>query len=648
MSHRARLIFAAVLTAIFTMLINPASASAHAVMVASAPGGWQFLDSSPSEVSLRFTEPVDVGLANIKLINPRGKEVTGLGAPQHPDGKPDSVSVRIPETLANGTYTVAWRVVSADTHPVQGAFTFSVREATAPGDASAAQESDGLTGVLYGVARWLATIGFVLFVGTVFLIAVCWPAARSRRGVRGLAVSGLATAALGSVAAVLFYGPYATGTSLADVVDGDVIGAALDSRIGIGLAVRVVLLVVASGVLLLFLRRDSVTTTATATATAIASVKAKVKVAAGVGASGSGIGTGTGTGTGSGDLDDGVDIDQDVDDHFTGVVEGDLPARQRVRRGVFVALGAGVLASTWSLVAHASVDGGFAPLSVLIGLIHLTATAVWLGGLPALGLLLRSGDLTAMRAAIPRFSAIAGWCVAVIAVTGLYQAWRQVGSVSALVSTTYGWWLMGKLVLVAVLLATGAFARRWVRKHYEFEIISVTDKRRAKRGPEPTEVGRFGRMLTAEMALAVVLLGVTASLAGVEPARAEQDRVRNPPQAGATEGPLSLAIPFDAGGFSGKGQLGLVFTPAKVGHNELHIAVLDAVGKPKQVPEMRAELRLAEAGIGPISVPLVNAGEAHYTAPNIGLPMAGRWELALTVRTSSIDQTTVRVPVNTK
>jgi copper transport protein len=160
--------------------------------------------------------------------------------------------------------------------------------------------------------------------------------------------------------------------------------------------------------------------------------------------------------------------------------------------------------------------------------------------------------------------------------------------------------------------------------------------------------------VATEVIIAGLLLGVTASLTGTEPARAERDRLRHPPQATAPDGPLSRAVPFDAGGQNGKGQLVLVFAPAKVGPNELHLAVLDPGGGPKQVPELRAELRLPAASIGPIPVPLRAEGADrfsspdHYLSPQVNLPMAGQWELALTVRTSEIDQTTVRIPVNAR
>ncbi|GAA4438414.1 copper resistance protein CopC [Actinokineospora soli] len=545
----------AVLDAVEALVATAAPASAHAVLVATAPSGYQLLPDSPRELRLTFSEPVDVGLASVRLVSPRGADVPGLGAPVHPDGAAAALSIAIPETLANGTYTAVWRVVSADTHPVQGAFTFSVREATAP--AAVATEGDWLLGGLYGVARFLAAIGFALLLGTAFLAAACWPGAASNRGARLLATVGAATATCGSLAALVLYGPYAAGRW---VFDPGVLG----SRIGVLLAVRVVVLAAAW----VFLRR------------------------------------------------------------WFGVV----------RWQFVVAAGLGV-AVTWGLGAHGAGDS-LAYVTVPLSAVHLVAIAVWLGGLPALGVLLRTGDVVGMRSAVPRFSRIAGVCVAVVVATGVYQSWRQVGELSALVDTAYGWWLLGKVALVALLLGTGYLTRRWVRGQYASETVT---KRTVKRAPG--EIRRFRTLVAVEMAVAALVLGVTATLVGTEPAVAERDRSRGP---AGVEGPLSMAVPFDAGGLEGRGQLALALDPSAVGKNQLHLVLLTPEGKPKSAPEVRAELRLEEAGIGPLAVPLVAGGPGHWLSTNLDLPMPGRWEMSVVVRTTEIDQTTVRIPVNAR
>ena len=559
----------AVLVAVATTVAAATPASAHAVLLSTAPSGFQLLPDSPRELRLTFSEPVDVGLTSVRLVSPRGADVEGLGAPVHPDGAAASVVIPIPDTLANGTYTAVWRVVSADTHPVQGAFTFSVREATAP--APVTTEGDWAVGGLYGLARFLAAAGFALLLGTAFVAAVCWPGAGSSRRARALATVGVATATSASVVALVLYGPYAAGRSVAAVFDPGLLVGTLGSRTGVLLALRVVVLAAAW----VFLRR------------------------------------------------------------WFGAV-----------RWPFLLAAALVTALTWGLGAHGAADP-LAWVTVPVSAVHLVAIAAWLGGLPALAVLLRSGDVQAMRTAVPRFSTLAGVCVAVVAVTGLYQSWRQVGQVSALVDTTYGWWLLGKLSLVALLLATGYLTRRWVRGHYRQDApATVTEKRAAKRAPASGEIGRFRALIAVEMVVAALILGVTATLVGTEPAVAERSRERAP--ASSAEGPLSMAVPFDAGGLEGRGQLALAMEPAKVGRNQLHLVLLTPQGAPKTAPEVRAELRLPEADIGPLPVPLTAGGPGHWLSTELDLPMPGQWELAVVVRTTEIDQTTVRIPVNAR
>ncbi|MFJ9167366.1 copper resistance CopC/CopD family protein, partial [Lysinibacillus fusiformis] len=87
-----------------------------------------------------------------------------------------------------------------------------------------------------------------------------------------------------------------------------------------------------------------------------------------------------------------------------------------------------VLGTTWSATSHAS-TGSWQPLAVLSTTVHLTAMAVWAGGLFGMVLLLGSSGADAdgeRRATATRFSRLALIAVAVVAGTGLYQAFREV------------------------------------------------------------------------------------------------------------------------------------------------------------------------------------------------------------------------------
>src|SRR5258706_16341253 len=100
-----RIAFTAVLVALFGLLVSPTPAAAHAFLLSTTPDNWQLLDDSPAGVSMRFSESVDLGLAQLRLVGPRGNGIAGIGRPEHPAGAADTVAVRGPETLPNGTYT---------------------------------------------------------------------------------------------------------------------------------------------------------------------------------------------------------------------------------------------------------------------------------------------------------------------------------------------------------------------------------------------------------------------------------------------------------------------------------------------------------------------------------------------------------------
>ena len=84
---------------------------------------------------------------------------------------------------------------------------------------------------------------------------------------------------------------------------------------------------------------------------------------------------------------------------------------------------------------------------------HILAAGVWVGGLIALALVLPGLERRDVLDSLRRFGSIAAASVAIVVVTGLYSAGRQVASLDALLSTTYGWSLVVK---IGLLVATGA------------------------------------------------------------------------------------------------------------------------------------------------------------------------------------------------
>src|SRR3974390_1271478 len=105
--------------------VSPTGAPAwgHPLLESGDPAGGSTVARAPSQITLTFNENVEVSLGAIRLFNCAGQRVTA-GAPRHAPTSDHVVMVSVP-SINNGTYVVTWRVISADSHPVHGAFTFS-------------------------------------------------------------------------------------------------------------------------------------------------------------------------------------------------------------------------------------------------------------------------------------------------------------------------------------------------------------------------------------------------------------------------------------------------------------------------------------------------------------------------------------------
>src|SRR3954469_5127163 len=124
------------------------------------------------------------------------------------------------------------------------------------------------------------------------------------------------------------------------------------------------------------------------------------------------------------------------------------------------------LIGTTAAVGH-PVAGPWPGLELPIAVVHVAAMTVWLGGLTGLlaGVLRPGVPADELAVALPRFSRLAFGSVVALVVTGIVQSVREVGTPAALVSTEYGWLLVAKLLLVAVILAAAGISRVWVQQH---------------------------------------------------------------------------------------------------------------------------------------------------------------------------------------
>lgn len=619
-------------------------AAAHAALTGATPAEDSVVAEAPREVTLTFSEGVAMSDGAIRVLDPDGKRVDTRAV--RDTGKGDKVQRTTPlkTGLAKGTYTVAWQAVSADSHPVSGAFTFSVG---APSKTSATvppEDKDaggGSVGALYGVGRYAAYAGFVLLVGGAAFVLVCSPRAASARAVRRITVTGWVTLAASTLTLLLLRGPYTTSGALGDVFDLGGLREVVGTKPGAALVSRLLLLAAAA----LFV-------------SVLFGTYARNRAEdAGDGSGGSDSGSGEEARTGR--------------DLFYGLAVG----------GTVVAAG---LAATWAMAEHAS-TGIQTALAMPVDMLHLLAVALWLGGLTCLFALLRWGPVPD-RESVRRFSGLAFTCVTVLALTGLYQSWRQVGSWSALGGTSYGQLLLVKIGLVALLVSAGWISRRWTARLTEAPAppsgaaqgrgkprgaqepeqpeertaadpvraaqlarqraaANAEQRRKRQRAEDEADPQRGGlrRSVLTEAAIAVVLLAITTILTSTEPGRTEEAaRAAGSTAERAPTGPVNLRIPFDTGGPKGSGTAVVRIDPGTSGDNTLDLRTTGPGGKPVEAPEVKVALTLPAKDIGPLPVtPKPVKGEkGHWRATGVQLPMAGKWKVAVTVRTSEIDMVT--------
>src|SRR6266545_879254 len=157
-----------VLLAGIALLLAAGAASAHAVLRGSDPASGASLGKAPEKVTLTFTEPADLSLSSVHVLDATGKAVESGKARSVP-GKPLAREVPLGQ-LPNGAYTVSWRTVSrSDGHLTSGSFAFGVGvqppSASSRGaPAAAGSPSPSILGV---AGRWALDWGLILLVGAV-------------------------------------------------------------------------------------------------------------------------------------------------------------------------------------------------------------------------------------------------------------------------------------------------------------------------------------------------------------------------------------------------------------------------------------------------------------------------------------------------
>jgi hypothetical protein len=129
------------------LLLGAGTAWAHNVLTSSDPANGASMATGPSAVTLTFDLPVKRQFSTITVVGPDGLHFEG--GPSTVNG--NTVSAPVKPLGPAGGYTVGYRIVSDDGHPVSGAIRFTLTQAgsgqgvaaeDAPGAADAGDGSD--------------------------------------------------------------------------------------------------------------------------------------------------------------------------------------------------------------------------------------------------------------------------------------------------------------------------------------------------------------------------------------------------------------------------------------------------------------------------------------------------------------------------
>jgi len=520
-----------------------APAFGHASAIGSTPADGQVLRTAPTELTVTFTEPVTVaGNGNAVLDadgRPQAATFTAAG---------NVLRIVPAAALPTGSHIVTWRVVSADSHPVTGGFTFAVGEAT-PGavevPTSQAQRELSVARSTVELVRYAGVLGLA---GLLFLWIFVAPAAvradlavarRFRRSAVGLGIAGvLASLVLAPLLAV-----WESGGRLVEVAGASAWRDGLASSAGVAALAATV------GVVLALLGH---------------------------------------------------------------------------RRGSAVLVGGGIALLLVSLlpVGHTR-SYGPAWLVLAADLVHVSAGALWWGGLLGLGVVLAAASVrvTDRAATVARFSSVAIVVLAALAVAGVVLFWRIAGTWPALWETGYGRAVLVKIALLLPVVAVAAWNRR----------VLV---RRLRGREAQAAVTVLRRTVVAEALLVAGVLVATGVLVGqTPPARA--DVVREVPTVQRDR----LELGSDA-------RLDLTVTPVRRGLNSIQVLITDRDGTPVEVGQApRLQVSSKDAGVGPMNRDLTAAGAGRWEA-RVDLPLPGTWQVAVAVRLDRFDEPVVITEVD--
>jgi copper transport protein len=569
---------------------------AHAALAATDPADGSVVATQPEEVSATFDEPIHMTVSSLEVYTPDGDRAD--------DGdttlaNPEEIAVTLLPGLGSGTYTAVWHVISDDTHPVSGEFTFSIGSPSATHVPALEVSPNNLVSALFTVVRWLEYLTFALLCGAVAFLIVCWPAGARRRDVIRLVTYSWAGLLVSTLLGLLIQGPYAANEGIGELFNPSLVQATLSSKLGTMSQARELMAFLAGGAASLLLPR-------------LPDAGRRGRIAIGAGWA-----------------------------ILTTAVAASWALYDHASTGVQAPLG-GVPADIIHLDAMAVWIGGLAVLA---------------------GFALRGPADEGVATAVPRFSAISLACVGTLVVSGAYQTWREVGGWQALFDTSYGRLILAKIAGLLVLIALGYLARRYIQRGLRPAAAGLPGAGLPGAGllgapvAGPSAVGQAGpdagvdpadpgspaavrhedfdlsrpdwlpamrllrRSVAVELLVACVILAFTAILVNVATGRE------------AYAPTFTASAPFAAGGSAG--TVHVFVAPARLGPNTVDVYLTGVHGRGAGAAAVTAALSYPAGHRGPTPVALTTTAAVQYQTQSAVLDNTGQWTLTVTVRGAS-------------
>ncbi|WP_033285577.1 copper resistance CopC/CopD family protein [Streptomyces sp. NRRL F-525] len=579
---------------VLLLLGTAGTASAHAALESTDPADGSVLKSAPRTVTLTFSESVALLDDSFRVYDPDNRRVKTSSA-HHAKDAGDTASVTLPAKLGTGTYTVAWRVVSADSHPVSGAFTFSIGKPSATTTpVSTAPVEDPLTGSLYDIARYFAYIAAALLIGTATFVTLCRPP--NPTVLNKPILMGWWTLLAATLALLILRAPYEAGTSLATAFEPSAIPKTLTSRPGLALAARLLLLAATAAFLLRLRGRERFG-----------------RVALGTGAV----------------LAVGLALTWASAEHASAGIQVPVAMTSAVLHLLAMSVWLGGLTALLTVLYRSS-DLDAAPVARFSRLAFASVTVLVVTGVyqswRGLGSWNALTETSYGRILLVKLGAV----TLLLAVAGWSRRWtgRMVGEEVRL--------------QVPELVRTGADGA--AASGGEGASTSGADSKGGGDGSPDRGDGsqdRFRRGLRRsvlfEVGVGVVVLVITTLLTNTLPGRAAADAQQTATSAGIPAASVTI-VPFRVGNAGGKVQITL--DPGRVGENSVEAVVYGPDGGFATVPELRLSFTLPAQKVGPLDANVKDEG-GYWGTNTLNLPIAGTWTMKVTVRTSDVDQVSV-------